>query len=201
MVPWNEILVLFQDMNCHEKEFVAIRVIRSLTLRLFLVEVEKLRPMPLGKLCICFVFLFSFACSDDDSAAQKFSDNLSKEEVIAFLRAYDSAWNTKNHKVVDSLYASQYRYFTSVGGISSRARNLEILAADYYKVIAAERTEVDISIDEDIAIVSSRWQGRGIWKDEPFNDNQRCGLIIQKKGKELKLLSEHCVDISGEPSF
>ena len=78
---------------------------------------------------------------------------------------------------------------------------IEILAADYYKVIAATRTEVDILIDGNIAIVSSRWQGNGIFKDEPFNDNQRCGLVIQKKGKELKLLSEHCVDISTEPSF
>ena len=107
----------------------------------------------------------------------------------------------KNNRVVDSLYASKYQYFTSVGGVSSRARNLEILAADYYKVIAATRTEVDILIDGNIAIVSSRWQGNGIFKDEPFNDNQRCGLVIQKKGEELKLLSEHCVDISTEPSF
>ena len=157
--------------------------------------------MPLGKLCICVVFLFSFACRDDNSSAPGFSKNLSTEEVIAFLKTYDSAWTTKNLKVVDSLYASQYRYFTSVGGVSSRARNLEILAADYYKVIAADRTEVDIFIDDNIAIVSSRWQGKGIWKDEPFNDNQRCGLVIQKKGNELKLLSEHCVDISIEPSF
>ena len=102
---------------------------------------------------------------------------------------------------MDSLYASQYKYFTSVGGVSSRARNLEILAADYYKVISAQRTEIEISIDGNTAIVSSRWRGNGIWQGEPFNDNQRCGLVIQKQGKELKLLSEHCVDISSEPSF
>ena len=153
------------------------------------------------KISTVFITLLSVACGSEDRSSQDLTNNLSEEEVIAFLGTYDSAWNSKNNRVVDSLYASKYQYFTSVGGVSSRARNLEILAADYYKVIAATRTEVDISIDGNIAIVSSRWQGNGIFKDEPFNDNQRCGLVIQKKGEELKLLSEHCVDISTEPSF
>ena len=153
------------------------------------------------KIFFCAVMPLAVACSNDQSSTHNSPDNLSKEEVIAFLNTYDNAWNTRNNKVVDSLYAPQYRYFTSVGGVSSRARNLEILAADYYKVISAKRTEIDIAIDGNIAIVSSRWQGNGVWMNEPFNDNQRCGLVIQKKGKELKLLSEHCVDISTEPSF
>jgi ketosteroid isomerase-like protein len=157
--------------------------------------------MPFTKISLCFVAIFTIACQSDQQPSQNSPGHLSKEEVIAFLNIYDNAWNTKKNKVVDSLYASQYRYFTSVGGISSRARNLEILAADYYKLIAANRTEIDIAIDGNVAIVSSRWQGNGIWKGEPFNDNQRCGLVIQKKGRELKLLSEHCVDISTEPSF
>lgn len=146
----------------------------------------------------CMGFLI-IACGDNQQLSQ--GETISKEEVLAFLNTYDDAWNTKKNTVVDSLYASQYKYFTSVGGISSRVRNLEILAADYYKIISAKRTEIDISIDGNTAIVSSRWQGNGIWKGEPFNDNQRCGLVIQKQGKELKLLSEHCVDITTEPSF
>jgi hypothetical protein len=128
-------------------------------------------------------------------------NNLSKEEVLAFLHKYDEAWNTKQNKVVDSLYAPQYKYFTSVGGVSSRTRNLEILAADYYKLLTAKRSEIEIYIDGNTAIVSSRWQGNGLWQGESFSDNQRCGLVIQKRGKELRLLSEHCVDISTEPSF
>ena len=157
--------------------------------------------MPFQKTFPFLVILITIACNNKQESSQSLSVNLSKEEVIAFLNIYDDAWNTKKDKVVDSLYASQYRYFTSVGGVSSRARNLEILAADYYKLIAAKRTEVDIAIDGNIAIVSSRWQGNGMWQGAPFNDNQRCGLVIQKKGKELKLLSEHCVDISTEPAF
>ena len=152
-------------------------------------------------LFLIFSLLCLFSCSNNHLPKEDSTTNLTKEEVTAFLNTYDNAWNLKQQTVVDSLYASQYKYFTSVGGVSSRARNLEILAADYYKLISASRTEVDISIEGNIAIVSSRWQGNGIWQGEPFNDNQRCGLVIQKQGKELKLLSEHCVDISSDPGF
>lgn len=142
----------------------------------------------------------SVSCNNHELPENK-PEALSKEEVMSFLSSYDEAWNTRKSRVVDSLYAPAYKYFTSVGGVSSRARNLEILAADYYQLITANRTEIDIAIDGNTAIVSSRWQGNGVWKGEPFVDNQRCGLVIQKRGKELKLLSEHCVDISTEPSF
>jgi hypothetical protein len=147
-----------------------------------------------------FFILFIISCNQGEPTKEPSTD-ISKEEVTNFLKTYDDAWNAKNNKVVDSLYAPQYRYYTSVGGVSSRARNLEILAADYYKLIVAKRSEIDISIDGNIAIVSSRWQGNGIWKGAPFNDNQRCGLVIQKRDEKLRLLSEHCTDISTEPAF
>ena len=160
--------------------------------------------MPVKKI-YSFFFLclpVCFICCDNNQAAKEIPEiSITTEEVIAFLKTYDDAWNLKNRSVVDSLYAPQYKYFTSVGGVSSRARNLEILAADYYKLISGSRTELDISVNGNIAIVSSRWQGTGIWKGEPFSDNQRCGLVIQKKGNKLKLLSEHCVDISSDPGF
>lgn len=139
------------------------------------------------------------SCSQDKHLREV--EGLARDEVISFLKTYDEAWKAKKSNVVDSLYAPQYKYFTSVGGVSSRARNLEILSADYYTLISANRTEVEISIEGNTAIVSSRWQGNGVWKGEPFTDIQRCGLVIQKNEKGLKLLSEHCVDISTEPSF
>lgn len=160
------------------------------------------------ELAMSFFKIFSFfaiisviACNGRSDLRQNSSEDLSKEEVLDFLKIYDDAWNGRKNNVVDSLYAPGYRYFTSVGGVSSRARNLEILAADYYKLISANRTEIDITIDGNTAIVSSRWQGDGLWKGQPFKDNQRCGLVIQKKQRELKLLSEHCVDITTGPAF
>ena len=150
---------------------------------------------------LSLMLLIMLSCNNNNKSSYNSSDDITKDEIIEFIKAYDAAWNSKKSTVVDSMYASQYKYFTSVGGVSSRARNLEILAADYYKLSGASRTEIEIFIDGNIAIVSSRWQGNGMWRGESFNDNQRCGLVIQKKGMQLQLLSEHCVDIATEPSF
>lgn len=123
---------------------------------------------------------------------------LTIEEVQTFVAHYDSAWNSKQVSEMDSLYGRAYVYFTSIGGITNRAANLEVLAADYYKVLQASRTELDIRIDGNTAVVGSRWQGNGLWKGTPFKDNQRCGLVIQKQQGRLKLLSEHCVEIKAD---
>jgi len=53
-----------------------------------------------------------------------------KEEIIEFINRYCEARNNKRITVIGSLYAFQYLYFTSVCGISFRARNLEILDVD-----------------------------------------------------------------------
>ena len=142
-----------------------------------------------GLICI------AFSCKTTPGTNKS---TLTKEEVLAFVKTYDDAWNTRKRDVVDSLYASHYRYFTSVGDVSSRRRNLEILSADYYQLTSAIRSEIEITIEENTAIVSSRWRGSGTWRGTPFEDNQRCGLVIQKRGTELKLLSEHCVEIINE---
>jgi len=150
-------------------------------------------------LLLIMVMVGISSCGNNHNVSDSSVGNITEEEIINFLHKYDEAWNSKSNKVVDSLYGLQYKYFTSTGGVSSRARNLEILAADYYKLISGSRTEIEISIDGNTAVISSKWQGNGIWKEEPFADIQRCGLVIQKRGKELKLLSEHCVDILTEP--
>lgn len=122
---------------------------------------------------------------------------ITPEEVKAFVAHYDSAWNSKNVAAMDTIYGRSYVYFTSVGSTTSGAANLEVLGASYYKVLKAERTDLEIVIDGNTAVVSSRWRGNGLWKDSTFNDNQRCGLVIRKQNGRLRLLTEHCVEIKG----
>jgi hypothetical protein len=121
---------------------------------------------------------------------------ISREEILAFLKQYDDAWNSKNIARVDSLFGTSYTYFTSTGKVNKRAESLAMLAADYYRLLNANRSEVEVFLDGNTAVVSSRWKGHGTWKGSSFTDDQRCGLIIQKQNGQLKLLSEHCVQIA-----
>ena len=90
-----------------------------------------------------------------------------------------------------------YIYFTSTGSTIGRTDILSWFnPVDKYQVEKAERTEISIQINGNTAIVSSRWIGNGSFGEEKFNDDQRCGLVIQKANGRLVLVAEHCTQIT-----
>ena len=110
--------------------------------------------------------------------------------------AYDNAWNKKNVGDVSKILADDYVYFSSTGSLTDRKKTLEFLASPEYKLTFVERSEIKIlSRTDRIAVVSSRWKGRGTYGKEEINDDQRCGLVFVKENKSWKLLSEHCAQI------
>ena len=111
------------------------------------------------------------------------------------LDAYDKAWNAKNVSAVSNILASDYVYFSSTGGLTTRKATLEFLASPDYKLTFVERSEIKILSDGDVVVVSSRWKGRGTYGKEEINDDQRCGLVFTRQKKIWKLLSEHCAQI------
>ena len=113
------------------------------------------------------------------------------------LADYDKAWNKKDLSGVSKVLAGDYVYFTSTGGLTDRKRTLEFLASPDYKLTFVERSEVVLqSYRADIAIISSRWKGRGTYGKDVINDDQRCGLVFIKEEKIWKLLAEHCTQIA-----
>jgi ketosteroid isomerase-like protein len=116
--------------------------------------------------------------------------------IHSALTEYDRAWNAKDVKAVERILDDDYTYFTSTGGITTRKATLEFLVAPDYKLTFVERSEITLlSKGDNVAIVSSRWKGRGNFGKEAINDDQRCGLVFARSGKTWKLLSEHCVQI------
>lgn len=112
------------------------------------------------------------------------------------LSEYDRGWNSKDVAGVSRILADEYVYFSSTGGLTDRKATLEFLASPEYKLTLVERTEVKLLTTSDaVAIVSSRWKGRGTFGKEEINDDQRCGLVFVRVGRSWKLLSEHCAQI------
>jgi hypothetical protein len=121
------------------------------------------------------------------------------------IATYDSAWKQRDTSTVSSLLAPEYRYFTSRGGVSSRAETLAMLSSSDYRLEQAKRSELQVWFSDQVAIVSSRWTGRGTYRGQRFNDDQRCGQTWLLTSDDVwQLLSEHCVQItpaqSGAPS-
>ena len=112
------------------------------------------------------------------------------------LAEYDQSWNKKDIKGVERILADDYVYFSSEGSLTTRKATLEFLMSPDYKLDSVERSEMKIlSQSNSVAVVSSRWKGRGMYGKEEINDDQRCGLVFVKQGGAWKLLSEHCVQI------
>jgi ketosteroid isomerase-like protein len=112
------------------------------------------------------------------------------------LAEYDRAWNAKDTAAVGRILADDYVYFSSSGELTKRKATLDFLASPDYKLTFVERTEIDLlSKTDSVAVISSRWKGRGTFGKERINDDQRCGLVFVKARKRWLLLSEHCVQI------
>jgi hypothetical protein len=96
------------------------------------------------------------------------------------------------------LMAPRYQYFTSRGEVRPRAEMLRFLGSRDYVLQNASRSEVVVTRTGPVAIVSSRWRGRGTYQGNPFTDDQRCGLVWLQTAGIWQLLSEHCVQITAK---
>ena len=140
-----------------------------------------------------FIFMISslaFSCGKPGT------DKITEADVREFVEAYDRAWSTRDTVAMKEMMDERYIYFTSVGATYDRERILSwFTPADKYKVKEALRNEVEIILHDEVGIVSSHWVGSGTFGEYAFNDDQRCGLVIQKINGKIKILSEHCVQI------
>jgi hypothetical protein len=115
--------------------------------------------------------------------------------IARLVARYDSAWNRRDSLAVNRLLAPNYQYFSSRGGVSSRAETMKFLSDPGYRLERAARSEVVVTFSGPVAVVSSRWQGQGTYQDERFVDDQRCGQTWVRTADSWQLLNEHCVQI------
>ncbi len=126
---------------------------------------------------------------------------LTKEEVIAVINQFDKGWESKNMQAVDSALATGYTYFTQSGGIFSRDSVVVTAGQPYYSLEKMERSDLEITLYDNTAIVSTKWRGKGVYRGDAFDEEQRCSITIVKKDNQVKILSEHCTPIKTKRIF
>ncbi|MEQ1765633.1 MAG: nuclear transport factor 2 family protein [Pyrinomonadaceae bacterium] len=145
---------------------------------------------------LAIVFIAFVLCTF--MASGQAADNLT-DPVRDALAKYDRAWNAKDSETVAEMLDDSYVYFSSTGTLTNKKSTLEFLAKPDYKLTSVTRSEHKLhSYDGKVAVVSSRWQGKGSWSGGEINDDQRCGQVFVKRGKAWKLVSEHCVQIASK---
>jgi len=148
------------------------------------------------KYILLFVVIgFMIACSDHEKEKTT-KDKITEKEVTDFIKHYDDLWAKRDTIGMKKAIAENYIYFSSTGNTTTRDRIISwFTPADKYKVDSAIRSEISVNINDNTAVVSSRWVGGGSFDGEKFKDDQRCSLTIQKVNGEVKLISEHCTQI------
>ena len=126
---------------------------------------------------------------------------LTEQEVIDVINHFDEGWKNKNLKAVDSTLAPAYIYFTQSGGLFSREGVVKTAGSDEYKLDSVWRHAIEVTLYENTAVVSTRWEGRGIYRGVPFNEDQRCSIIVIKTNNKVQILTEHCTPIKTDHKF
>jgi hypothetical protein len=131
----------------------------------------------------------------------KKNQQLTEQEVIDVINRFDEGWKNKNLKEVDSVLAPPYIYFTQSGGLFSREGVVQTAGSAEYKLDSVWRHAIEVKLYENTAVVSTRWEGKGMYRGVAFNEDQRCSVIVIKTNNKVEILSEHCTPIRTDHKF
>lgn len=124
---------------------------------------------------------------------------LTEAEAIAVIQQFDSGWSGKNLSQVEAVLAPSYVYFTQSGGVFSRDSLVQTAGSPSYSLSRMERTAYEVYLLGNVAVVSTRWKGVGIYRGRPFDEDQRCSITVVKNKGKVEILSEHCTPIKTLP--
>jgi uncharacterized protein DUF4440 len=126
---------------------------------------------------------------------------LTTEDVIQVINEFDDGWKNKNLAKVDSVLSPLYVYFTQSGGVFGRDSVVATAGEPTYILQSMSRSEFEITLTGNTAVASTRWKGKGIYRDTPFDEDQRCSIVVIKKDNKIEILSEHCTPIKTNRVF
>jgi hypothetical protein len=143
------------------------------------------------------IILLLAGCTLHESKDKGRTDDLTEKEVTDFITRYDGAWGSRDTTLMKEIMDERYTYFSSRGSTTTRERIISwFTPADKYKVDTAARSEISITyLQGNTAVVSTRWIGSGTFAEERFRDDQRCGLVLEKKNGKVRIVAEHCTQI------
>jgi len=140
------------------------------------------------------LIIIFYSCQQQQSA-------LTTEEVTDVINKFDNGWRNKDLQAVDSVLSPSYIYFTQSGGLFSRDSVVATAGEATYVLQDMSRSEFSISLNDNTAIVSTRWKGKGSYRGTPFDEDQRCSIVVIKKDNKVEILSEHCTPIKSNRVF
>jgi ketosteroid isomerase-like protein len=144
--------------------------------------------------------LYMFFLQVLNSCEQK-PDAITEDEATRVINKFDEGWQNKNLHTVDSVLAPAYVYFTKSGSTFSRDSVVATAGELSYALTDMSRTEFVVTLYGNTAIVSTRWKAKGSYRGTPFDEDQRCSVVVIKRDDKVEILSEHCTPIRSTFEF
>ena len=135
------------------------------------------------------------------AGCKKSRNTLTEQEVLSIIQRFDDAWERKNLQQVDSVLSPDYIYFTQSGGTFSRQGVVQTAGSSEYTLERMHRSALDIHITGNTAVVGTRWKGKGVYRGVPFDEDQRCSIVVVKQNGKVSILSEHCTPVKHTSVF
>ncbi len=144
----------------------------------------------------CFsVWFVAAALASSVTACAERQPEDAAADVLRVIEAYDRAVGEKDSLRLTEIMSPRFVYFTSSGAVRDRDRFVAFLVSPAYRPTHRRRDELVPIVQGGTAVVSSRWSGSGTYRGQPFEDDQRCSLVLSQTEDAWKLLAEHCTPI------
>jgi ketosteroid isomerase-like protein len=95
----------------------------------------------------------------------------------ATLKSLEEKWSVAQVKgdisAIESLLADSFVYTDIEGGTHGKADMIKEIKSGSLKIHSARVDEIKVKVYGDAAVVTGRWQGKGVESGKPFDDVER----------------------------
>lgn len=139
---------------------------------------------------IAIVFLFS--CKEKNKNKEMTNDypELAKKELTLLNQQYDSALINSDTAWLNKTYANEFIYTTPEGQVRNKTQQLISVGSGGLKLDYGKSDDVTVSIYDSTAIVTGRFFGKGIFKENIIDIKERYTTVWLKRDGKWQLMTE-----------
>lgn len=153
------------------------------------------RPLPRRALALVAAGLLAFGACRRPSSSRPAGTGSFEASALALVARYDEAWMKKDLRAIEKILAPSYVYVSSRGDVSDLAKTRALVSSPGYRLAVGRRDGLAAHRFGETVVVTSHWVGSGEFEGKPFEDDQRCSVVVGFADTAGRVLSEHCTNI------
>ncbi len=141
---------------------------------------------------VFFVSIFLWSCKSKTKTSNNANEypQIARQQLVVLNQLYDSALISSDTTLLNKMYAPEFTYTTPEGQVRSKHQQLITIGTGGLKLDYGKSDEVDVKIYDSTAIVTGRFLGKGIFKENIIDVNERYTTVWVKKNGEWRLVKE-----------